>query len=143
MSSFTIRVYGFVMSTNRRLLLSHETYLGQNFTKFPGGGLQYGEGTKAALQREMLEEFQIELTPDRHIYTTDFFVESAFHPGVQVVNIYYLMPEVPENIFPSAGIDGQVLEWLPLGPEVYQKLTFETDRRALQALLNTLKIKQA
>lgn len=136
MSAFTIRVYGLVLSTAKRLLLTHETYMGQSFTKFPGGGLQYGEGTRAALQREFQEEFGLQLSATTQLYTTDFFVESAFHPNMQVVNCYFLMPAVAEAHFPHVGADGQILRWVPLAEMHHSLLTFETDRVALEIFFN-------
>jgi 8-oxo-dGTP diphosphatase len=135
MSAFTIRVYGLVCSTTQKVLLTCETYLGQTFTKFPGGGLQYGEGTRETLQREFLEEFGLHVRPEAQLYTTDFYVESAFHPGVQVVNCYFLMPKLAEEAFPVIGLEGQTLLWVPIQQLTPDLLTFETDRKALEIFL--------
>ncbi len=87
---FTIRVYGIILNENNEVLLSDESYMGHKFTKFPGGGLEYGEGTIDCLMREMREETGCDIEVIKHIYTTDFFQESKFHPGMQVISIYYL-----------------------------------------------------
>jgi 8-oxo-dGTP diphosphatase len=91
MQDFTIRVYGLWIDENNSILLSDERIGALQFTKFPGGGLEKGEGTIACLQREWLEEMQIEIDILSHFYTTDFYQASAFDKRVQVISIYYLI----------------------------------------------------
>ncbi len=79
---FTIRVYGIILNDRNEVLLSDESYRGHRFTKFPGGGLEYGEGTLDCLRREIREETGCRIEILRHLYTTDFFQESLFHPGI-------------------------------------------------------------
>jgi 8-oxo-dGTP pyrophosphatase MutT (NUDIX family) len=62
---------------------------GNLFTKFPGGGLEFGEGTRACLAREFKEETGLEVSIGNHIYTTDFFQASAFNKLHQIISIYY------------------------------------------------------
>jgi hypothetical protein len=50
--SFTIRVYGLLIH-NGFMLVSDELIRGHRITKFPGGGLEFGEGTKDCLIREI------------------------------------------------------------------------------------------
>jgi 8-oxo-dGTP diphosphatase len=88
--TFTIRVYGIYIE-NDHLLVSDEYIYGKYITKFPGGGLIFGEGTIDGLKREMLEETGQEVEVLEHFYTTDFFVPSAFDPTKQVISIYYLI----------------------------------------------------
>jgi len=42
-------------------------------TKFPGGGLQFGEGTIDCIKREFREELGCEIGVLKHFYTTDYF----------------------------------------------------------------------
>lgn len=86
---FTIRVYGILMDENRRVLLSDEFIRGSYFTKFPGGGLEIGEGTRDCLRREFKEETGLDVTVGEHIYTTDYYQVSAFNTNDQIVSIYY------------------------------------------------------
>ena len=65
-------------------------------TKFPGGGLEFGEGTRECLEREMMEETGHRFEVLDHLYTTDFFVPSAFDPQIQVMSIYYRMRPLEE-----------------------------------------------
>ena len=89
MSRFTLRVYGILMNENKQVLVSDEFIRGEYYTKFPGGGLEFGEGTRDCLKREFMEEMGLNVEIGDHIYTTDFFQMSAFNPEDQIVSIYY------------------------------------------------------
>lgn len=89
MSRFNLRVYGILINDQKQLLLSDEFIRGQYFTKFPGGGLEFGEGIRDCLKREFMEELNLRVEVGDHIYTTDYFQESAFRPGDQIISIYY------------------------------------------------------
>lgn len=86
---FNIRVYGIIINEQRQVLVSDEFIRGAFITKFPGGGLEFGEGTRDCLKREMKEELNIEAEIGEHIYTTDFYQRSAFNTDHQIVSIYY------------------------------------------------------
>jgi len=88
---FTIRVYGILLGDNKRILVSDEFIRGDYFTKFPGGGLELGEGTRDCLKREFKEETGLDIIVGDHIYTTDYFQQSAFNPNDQIVSIYYFV----------------------------------------------------
>lgn len=89
MPNFNIRVYGILKDEKNRILVSDEFIRGNFFTKFPGGGLEFGEGTRDCLVREFMEETGLEVTVEEHIYTTDFFQISAFNNVDQIISIYY------------------------------------------------------
>jgi 8-oxo-dGTP diphosphatase len=86
---FNIRVYGILVDEQQRVLVSDEYIRGNYYTKFPGGGLEFGEGTRDCLRREFMEEMQLKVDIGNHIYTTDFFQMSAFNPEHQIISIYY------------------------------------------------------
>lgn len=86
---FNLRVYGILINEDRQVLVSDEYIRGGYYTKFPGGGLEYGEGTRDCLQREFMEEMNLKVKVKDHIYTTDFYQQSAFNPGHQIISIYY------------------------------------------------------
>jgi ADP-ribose pyrophosphatase YjhB (NUDIX family) len=77
------------MDENKRVLLSDEFIRGDYFTKFPGGGMEFGEGTRDCLKREFKEETGLDVTIGEHIYTTDYFQISAFNKRDQIISIYY------------------------------------------------------
>lgn len=85
---FNIRVYAIIVSGNS-IMLADECINDFSFTKFPGGGVEPGEGIADALKRELMEEGNIELIDMQHLYTTDFFQRSAFNPEEQIVSVYY------------------------------------------------------
>lgn len=86
---FNLRVYGILLGENKKVLVSDEFIRGNYYTKFPGGGLEFGEGTRDCLKREFKEEMDLEVKITDHIYTTDFFQMSAFNPEHQIISIYY------------------------------------------------------
>ncbi|MEI7471832.1 MAG: NUDIX domain-containing protein [Chitinophagaceae bacterium] len=85
----TVRVYGILLNEKKEVLVSDEYIRGYYFTKFPGGGLELGEGTRDCLQREFMEEMQLSVSVGEHIYTTDFYQQSAFNQAQQILSIYY------------------------------------------------------
>lgn len=91
MSYFNIRVYGLLLNEQKEVLVSDELIRGGRYTKFPGGGMEFGEGTRDCLMREFMEELNLKIEVGKHIYTTDFFQLSAFRPGEQIISIYYLV----------------------------------------------------
>lgn len=117
---FNIRVYGLIVFENR-LLVTDEFRLGMFMTKFPGGGLHFGEGTIDCLKRECREELKQEVLTLRHFYTTDYFQPSHFLPEVsQIINVYYLaglqgIPVFPvtDKAFELDALDGaQAFRWI-------------------------------
>jgi ADP-ribose pyrophosphatase YjhB (NUDIX family) len=86
---FNLRVYGILLGENQQVLVSDEFIRGNYYTKFPGGGLEFGEGTRDCLKREFMEEMNLRVEVGDHIYTTDYFQMSAFNPEQQIISIYY------------------------------------------------------
>ena len=89
MQRFNIRVYGILINEKKQVLVSDEFIRGNYYTKFPGGGLEFGEGTRDCLRREFLEEMNLKVEVGEHLYTTDYFQMSAFNPDHQIISIYY------------------------------------------------------
>ena len=90
MHFFNIRVYGILVNDKKQVLVSDEYIRGNYYTKFPGGGLEFGEGTRDCLKREFMEEMNLSVEIGEHLYTTDFFQMSAFNPEHQIISIYYI-----------------------------------------------------
>ncbi|HEU4859229.1 MAG TPA: NUDIX domain-containing protein [Chitinophagaceae bacterium] len=93
---FNIRVYGILINDKKQVLVADEYIRGGLYTKFPGGGLEFGEGTRDCLKRELNEELGIETEIGDHIYTTDYFQMSAFRPDDQIISIYYFARQLEE-----------------------------------------------
>ena len=87
--TLSLRVYGILKDSRNRVLLSDEFIRGDYFTKFPGGGLEIGEGTRDCLKREFKEETNLDVTIGDHIYTTDYYQVSAFNKNHQIISVYY------------------------------------------------------
>lgn len=125
---FTVRVYGILIDNLNRVLVSDEYIRGNYFTKFPGGGLEFGEGTRDCLKREFKEETGLDVTVGNHIYTTDIFQISAFNSRHQIISIYYYVhcdvttdfeaKTVRFDFAPEAVSDpngqSEVRRWIPL-----------------------------
>jgi ADP-ribose pyrophosphatase YjhB (NUDIX family) len=88
---FNIRVYGIYINKDNEVLLADEYQLDTRMTKFPGGGMKFGEGPADCLKREAIEEFGQEIEIIRHFYTTDFFQRAQYYNDHQLISIYYLM----------------------------------------------------
>lgn len=100
MSVFTVRVYGVMINEQKQVLVSDEYIRGGYYTKFPGGGLEFGEGTLDCMRREWMEELSQEIEVVEHIYTTDFFQISAFDDRSQIISIYYLVKPISPFVAP-------------------------------------------
>ena len=86
--SFNLRVYALIIEQGF-ILVSRELINGKYLYKFPGGGLEYGEGLIEGLQRESMEEMNQTLKNINHFYTTDFFQKCQFDEKNQLISIYY------------------------------------------------------
>lgn len=101
MPLFNVRVYGILQDDQDRVLVSDEFIRGAYITKLPGGGLEFGEGTRDCLKREFKEETGLDVTVGEHIYTTDFFQISAFNQKDQIISIYYFVHAEAPILLPT------------------------------------------
>jgi len=144
MYPFNVRVYGLLINDNNEVLISDEQEYGMRFTKFPGGGLEFGEGLANGLKREFMEECHVEVEVLRHFYTTDFFVKSAFNNS-QVISVYYTVKNMNELnlniktiVFDFDG-DGDVLQsfrWVKVSGLDKEDFLFPTDQYVAKLLKN-------
>jgi 8-oxo-dGTP diphosphatase len=143
---FNVRVYG-ILVENGRVLVSDEHIKGKDITKFPGGGLEFGEGTIECVVREFMEELSLAITEATHFYTTDFFVQSAFDPNSQVISIYYKVKSDGDHTFSVSNKifdyerkeDAQSLRWISLDELKEDDLTLIIDRKVAQMLIREFK----
>jgi 8-oxo-dGTP diphosphatase len=146
MYNFNVRVYGLLINDNDEILISDEQEYGMRFTKFPGGGLEYGEGLIDGLKREFVEECDAEVEVISHFYTTDFFIKSAFNDS-QIISIYYIVKNISElnlniktKVFDFDG-EGDVLQafrWVKLSELDPEEITFPIDRHVAALLIEQL-----
>ncbi len=146
MYPFNVRVYGLLINDKYEILISDEQEYGTRFTKFPGGGLEYGEGLIDGLKREFIEECNVEIEVTAHFYTTDFFVKSAFNES-QVMSIYYTVKNTAElnlNIktlvfdFDGEGDVLQSFRWVKIADLQPEDFLFPTDQHVVKLLKNSL-----
>lgn len=153
MALFNVRVYGLLINDLNELLITDEQEYGMRFTKFPGGGLELGEGLTEGLKREFMEECNAEIVILSHFYTTDFFVKSAFN-DTQVISVYYLVKNMNDLTFPIKSKvfdfdkaegegegDGDLLQsfrWLKLSEMSAADFTFPADKHVAELLIKQL-----
>lgn len=140
---FNIRVYGLLINDNKEVLISKEKRFGKSFSKFPGGGLEWGEGTIDCLKREYKEELNIEISELEHYYTTDFFQESAFRQGDQLISIYYKVKSVQSDSIPNGFSavdvepgDENFFYWIPIKDLSEEMVSYPIDKKIVRKLIN-------
>jgi 8-oxo-dGTP diphosphatase len=142
MNRFNVRVYG-VLIQDQKVLVSDEYIKGKHITKFPGGGLEFGEGTIECIKREFMEEMNLAIEVESHFYTTDFFVASAFAPNSQMISIYYKVRPVKsiKEIFSTILHDYKIKEgaqsfrWIPVNKLNADDMTLIIDKRVAELIL--------
>lgn len=127
---FNIRVYG-ILVRDGKVLLSEEEYRGRLLVKFPGGGLEYGEGIREALVRECREELNCRVEVGELFYVTDYFIRSAFMPSDQIISFYYYIRTEEEIIIADAE---HRLIWTDLARDNSSLLTFPQDGEVFSRL---------
>ena len=149
MSHISVRVYGVLIDPNNGLLVSDEFIRGDYFTKLPGGGLEFGEGTRDCLVREFKEDTGLDITVGNNIYTTDFYQPSAFRAGDQILSIYYYVHPIsleplqtratPFNFSPEEVVDknGQAehTRWIALNALSEEAMSLPIDKIVIHKIL--------
>ncbi|RLD33726.1 MAG: NUDIX hydrolase [Bacteroidetes bacterium] len=141
---FTIRVYGLIINNNNdEILISDEFQLGTKMTKFPGGGLEFGEGPADCIKREAIEEFGQEIKILNHFYTTDFFQKALFYKDYQLISIYYLIQfieaikfKISDKPFDFEKMENgnQSFRWKKISELNEEVFTFPIDRKVAEML---------
>lgn len=141
---FTIRVYGLIINNNDEVLISDEFQLETKMTKFPGGGLEFGEGPADCIKREAIEEFGQEIKILSHFYTTDFFQKALFYKDYQLISIYYLIQfieaikfKISDKPFDFEKMENgnQSFRWTKISELNQEVFTFPIDRKVAGMLI--------
>lgn len=131
---FNIRVYGILINDKNEVLISDERRHGKCFTKFPGGGLEWGEGMVDCLKREFKEELNIEIEVKELFYCTDFFQQSAFRKDDQLISLYYKIEYSDKNSLNFAKYELPLTEdvenfrWISMDRMTVNDFTFPIDK---------------
>lgn len=142
---FNVRVYGLVINEQNELLVTDEYCQNRYMTKFPGGGLEFGEGLVEGLKREFREECNEEIEVIDHFYTTDFYIRSMFRGGGQLISVYYRCrfirsPEFTVLNAPYENIpeinDSVGFRWVPLKQISPEHMSFPVDQKVVEMLVN-------
>jgi 8-oxo-dGTP diphosphatase len=134
---FNIRVYGVWIEAGR-VLVNEETIRSRKYIKFPGGGLEYGEGILSCLHREWREELNLEIKVLEHLYTTDFFQKSAFDNS-QVISIYYLITALhPEPYIINTNPE-EYTHWIKIEDITDDTFTLPIDKVAGKMIVDRFK----
>ena len=143
MSMRTLRVYGFLEDDHGRVLVSAERFRGMPLVKYPGGGVEWGEGLREALSREFQEELGLEISIGDLVFFNEFPVISAFDSKYQVFSFFYRVTalgpldfatsaevEVPEN-------DGERPVWVAKSELMKVPFTHKIEQEATKAYLQS------
>ena len=149
-TQFTIRIYALIVKDQKEVLVTDEFQMGMKMTKFPGGGMNFGEGTIDCLRRELLEECDQEIEGIEHFYTTDFYQKALFWEDHQLISIYYLA-RIKEPIklsisgvpfdFPEMKNGHQSFRWISAEKLIPDEFTFPIDKHVAH-LLNEFLIRK-
>lgn len=137
---FNIRVYAIILNDQDEVLLSDERRNGFSFTKFPGGGLEWGEGVADCLVRELKEELHLDVKLGELFYVNDFFQLSKFHTDNQLISFYYHVDNIDHEAIPATDHDYPLLvetekfRWVKRSELKIEELTFPVDRIVAEKL---------
>ena len=126
---FNVRVYA-LLEHDAKLLMINEPFQNQLILKFPGGGLEFGEGTKDCLVREFKEELNLVVEVEEHFYTQDFFQANAFNPSEQILLIYYKVKTSAKALSALQVLDDDIVNliWKPIDELNADEMTLAADK---------------
>lgn len=112
-NGFNIRVYALCIVDNELLVLK-EPFAGKMVTKFPGGGMEFGEGTADCLKREFKEELNLEITVGDAFYIQEEFIQSLAKDGKQLLTLYFYATILDLHNLKIIDKNIQEINWVPL-----------------------------
>lgn len=128
---FNLRIYALIVNERNEVLICDEVHRKIPMTKFPGGGMEWGESPLECLRRELNEEMAVDVTHAKLFYLTDFFQTSYLNPHDQVVAIYYTceIKGIPKQI--EANVE---FYWYPISDLQEEQFTFSMDKMVCSLL---------
>ena len=133
MKPFNVRVYALLVH-DAKVLVMHEPFQGKLIYKFPGGGLEFGEGTRECLVRELKEELNLKIEVEEHLYTQDFFMQNAFDPEEQIILIYYKASISDKNLTQLKVLERNInqLLWMRIDELYVEDFTLVADKKVIE-----------
>jgi 8-oxo-dGTP diphosphatase len=137
--SYNLRVYGLLIVDNQ-ILLTDEYRAGMIMTKFPGGGLEKGEGLADCLIREFEEELAISIEVGKLYYVNEFLQVSAFNSSQQLISFYYIVETKERDLIPAPidltelKVNEQRFRWVNLNDLDPTTFTFPIDQKVAELL---------
>lgn len=145
MKNFNLRTYAIIINESREVLVSDEMRFGRAFTKFPGGGLEWGEGLADGLKREIQEELGLDAEIGDLFYVNEFFQRSGFRKDDQLISFYYRIStidvtsiSVTEHEVPLKE-EGEKFRWVSLSAISEEMMTFPIDQVVVTELKKSVR----
>ena len=138
-SRFNIRVYGILIQEGK-ILGTDEIRSGVKMTKFPGGGLEFGEGIVECLIREFKEELNVVISVKTLFYINEAYQVSSFSEKEQLLSVYYRVSldegeiKSTETPFLFETNEPQCFRWLDLNKITQNDVTFPIDKIVVEKL---------
>jgi mutator protein MutT len=140
-NQYNLRVYGIIINSNNEVLVSDERRYGVSMTKFPGGGLNWGEGHKETLVREIKEEMNLDAEIGEFFYVNDFFQPSAYREEDQLFSFYYRVSKIDFDAIPISNHsyplteEGEKFRWVSISDLNEDMFTFPIDKKVGSLLI--------
>jgi 8-oxo-dGTP pyrophosphatase MutT (NUDIX family) len=109
-------------------------------TKFPGGGLEFGEGIVECLIREFKEELNVVISVKTLFYINEAYQVSSFSEKEQLLSVYYRVSldegeiKSTETPFLFETNEPQCFRWLDLNKITQNDVTFPIDKIVVEKL---------
>lgn len=139
LNNFNVRVYGLLVQ-NDQVLITDEIRLETRMTKFPGGGLEFGEGLAEGLKREFKEELNIEVEVGELFYINEFLQASSFRENDQLLCVYYFVKHKSGEFktvlepFLFETEEPQCFRWVKLTDIMEKEFTFPIDKEVAKKI---------
>ena len=133
---FNVRVYA-IIKQDQKYLISHEWNEKVEFWKFPGGGVEAGEGIVDALKREVSEELKTYPRKAELFYVNEHYQKSKFGPET-LLSFYYTVeldkPDLTAKVETKWGKNYHLeFMWVSLD-ELRNKVHFPLDQKVVKLL---------
>ncbi|QDT09579.1 NUDIX hydrolase [Planctomycetes bacterium K23_9] len=132
-------VGGLVVDAEQRLLLVRRSRdPGKGLWGLPGGFVDRDENVEEALAREVIEETQLVVTSSKLLMTgpNQYNYQGVVSP---VIDLFYLCEVADSTVINLAADELDQFVWVQPGPEYLESMAFESNRRAVEFWLASLK----